>query len=217
MVRMNFGVHPSKTREDTVKIFVSGSSCCTWNYIFTHSESHDGLVRTRNTNLSTLVSENVVSTHSYSNPGCPVLSSSSSLHWTQHMKNQFVSPIFKKLSYWFTMSVYPWEPIFNDLFLIGLRLALLAYFPQVRTPGDRGGSVRSDRVFFWQKKRSSTVTGGSFSHKTRSGAVTGFRGLGLSQVSPWSSPTRGRLPQQNLFLGNIHRVLELLTTSPTGE
>ena len=59
MAHLNFGAHPSKKREATVNIAVSGSSRCTWNYIFTHSEAHDGVARARNTNLSALDSENM--------------------------------------------------------------------------------------------------------------------------------------------------------------
>ncbi len=59
MNKNNFGVHLSKTREDTVNITVSGSSRCTWKCISTHSVTHDGLPRTRNTNLCTLSSENM--------------------------------------------------------------------------------------------------------------------------------------------------------------
>ena len=51
MAHMNFGAHPSKTREATVKISFSGSSPCTWNCIFTHAEAHNGVSRARNTNL----------------------------------------------------------------------------------------------------------------------------------------------------------------------
>jgi hypothetical protein len=51
MTHMNFGVYPSKTRETTVNISVSGSSRRTWNCIFTHSEEHPGLPSTLNTNL----------------------------------------------------------------------------------------------------------------------------------------------------------------------
>ena len=57
MSHMDFGEHPSKTREVTVRIAVSGCLHCTWNCIFTHSEEHTGLVRDRNTNLGVLVSE----------------------------------------------------------------------------------------------------------------------------------------------------------------
>jgi hypothetical protein len=56
---MNFVAHPFKTREATALIAVSGSSWCTWNYIFTHSEAHPGLVRARNTNLCAVASENM--------------------------------------------------------------------------------------------------------------------------------------------------------------
>ena len=59
MAHMNFGAHPFKTREATAKIAVSGSSRCTWNCIFKHSEAHPGLVRARNTNLCALASENM--------------------------------------------------------------------------------------------------------------------------------------------------------------
>jgi hypothetical protein len=63
MVHMNFGVSPFKTREATFKIVVSGSSRCAWNCIFTHSETHPGLVRARNTNLCALASENMWYSH----------------------------------------------------------------------------------------------------------------------------------------------------------
>jgi hypothetical protein len=57
MTHMTFGVYTSKTRESTVNIAGSGSSRCTWNCIFTHSEAHAGLARDRNTNLGALASE----------------------------------------------------------------------------------------------------------------------------------------------------------------
>jgi len=63
MAHMNFGEHPSKTREATAKIAVSRSSRCTWNCIFTHAEAHDGVPRARNTNLSALAFENMWCQH----------------------------------------------------------------------------------------------------------------------------------------------------------
>ena len=54
---MSFLVHTSKTRTTTVKIAVSGFSWCDVTCILTHSEPHNGLVRARDANLSTLTSE----------------------------------------------------------------------------------------------------------------------------------------------------------------
>jgi hypothetical protein len=71
MARMTFGAHTSKTRE-TTKIAVSGSSRCTWNCIFTHSEAHPGLVPcSKHESLCTSLRKYVDTTHSDSTPGCP--------------------------------------------------------------------------------------------------------------------------------------------------
>ncbi len=49
--------HFKNTRIHCLLYDVSGSSCCEWNCIFTHSVRHAGLPRDRNTNLGVLASE----------------------------------------------------------------------------------------------------------------------------------------------------------------
>jgi hypothetical protein len=89
---MNFGTHPFKTREATVKISVSGFSRCTCSCILTLSETHDGLI----------------------------LLHCSSLHGEQNTRNQFVTIFSKTVFIWLRLGVsVSLENQFQGQFLIG--------------------------------------------------------------------------------------------------
>ncbi len=110
---MNFGVHPFKTQEVTVKITVSGSSRCTCSCVLTHSESHVWLVRVWNTNLCVLGSENMCYPHMLIQLLTFLIllqhhihfSSCSSLHSEQSTWNQFVSIFSKTVFIWLRLGV----------------------------------------------------------------------------------------------------------------
>ncbi len=108
MTRMKFGAHTSKTRESTVNITVSGSSLCMWNCIFSHSETHTGLARDRNTNLGALASETMWCPHILIQLLAVLInlqphihiSTCSSLHCERISRSQFVLKFEKTVFIW---------------------------------------------------------------------------------------------------------------------